>query len=492
MVEIRVAVEDATGVPALVDRLARIFDRSSISFDRSRNQVCVESEWESRAVMGVLDVVETWLSEDGAESATLSIGDRSYTLMNVGRARGEPMISLAPGRGKTLEALRRVSIAGRSRPTSSVLLERVCAAVAETFEFDSVAAVQYDDEADEVRQIAFAGDAPAERVDQQRTASISLAQETQSLVFLTAGDLTSAFVLPLISEDRCLAFLCGARAAPVSLTETDEEALATVGVVAATLLEDALAREELQELDVLKTEYIALATHELRTPLSNIYGISVTLNKRDDELARPKRLELQEALREQIARMRNLAEQLLDLSRLDLAAIRISPEPVHLRPKIEELVRSLVDTRLEAVTIAVPPDMQAVVDPEALDRMLSNLVANSLRHGKPPVTISAVGEDRHLRLVVEDRGDGVPRDFVPRLFDRFARSAGSRRRGDGSGLGLSIAQSYARAHGGEIVYEPAMPHGARFEVVIPRKGHGGEQSPISTFARRRRDQILMS
>ena len=81
MVEIRVAVEDATGVPALVDRLARIFDRSSISFDRSQNQVCVESEWESRAVMGVLDVVEAWLSEDGAESATLSIGEHSYTMM---------------------------------------------------------------------------------------------------------------------------------------------------------------------------------------------------------------------------------------------------------------------------------------------------------------------------------------------------------------------------------------------------------------------------
>jgi hypothetical protein len=81
MVEIRVEVEDVTRVPALVGRLARIFDRSSISFDRSRSQVSVESEWESRAVMGVLDVVEVWLSEDGGESATLSIGDRSYTLM---------------------------------------------------------------------------------------------------------------------------------------------------------------------------------------------------------------------------------------------------------------------------------------------------------------------------------------------------------------------------------------------------------------------------
>jgi hypothetical protein len=81
MVEIRVAVEDVTRVPALVGRLARIFDRSSISFDRSRHEVSVESDWESRAVMGVLDVVEAWLSEGGAESATLSIGDRSYTLM---------------------------------------------------------------------------------------------------------------------------------------------------------------------------------------------------------------------------------------------------------------------------------------------------------------------------------------------------------------------------------------------------------------------------
>ena len=84
MVEIRVAVEDVTRVPALVVRLARIFDRSSISFDRSRHEVRVESEWESRAVIGVLDVVEAWLSEDGAESATLSIGDRSCTLMTSG------------------------------------------------------------------------------------------------------------------------------------------------------------------------------------------------------------------------------------------------------------------------------------------------------------------------------------------------------------------------------------------------------------------------
>jgi hypothetical protein len=80
MVEIRVAVDDGTGVPGLMRRLAWLFDRSSISFDRSRNEVRVESEWESRAVVGVVDAVEAWLEEADLDSATLTMGNRSYTL----------------------------------------------------------------------------------------------------------------------------------------------------------------------------------------------------------------------------------------------------------------------------------------------------------------------------------------------------------------------------------------------------------------------------
>ena len=72
------------------------------------------------------------------------------------------------------------------------------------------------------------------------------------------------------------------------------------------------------------------------------------------------------------------------------------------------------------------------------------------------------------------------------LFDRFARCPESRGREDGSGLGLSIAQAYARAHGGEIVYGPAMPHGARFEVVIPLRGDRGDQRPGDARATRLR------
>jgi two-component system, OmpR family, sensor histidine kinase MtrB len=179
---------------------------------------------------------------------------------------------------------------------------------------------------------------------------------------------------------------------------------------------------------------------------------------------------------------------LLDLSRLDLAAIHVSPELVRLRPKIEELVRLLVGARPNAVTIAVPLDLEAVIDPAALDGMLSNLIANALRHGEPPVTITAIGQDRHLRLAVEDRGEGVTDEFVPHLFDRFARSSESGDRAEGSGLGLAIAQEYARAHGGEIVYEPVVPHGARFEVVLPLRDYGderpGSNRPVGAVRRR--------
>jgi signal transduction histidine kinase len=75
--------------------------------------------------------------------------------------------------------------------------------------------------------------------------------------------------------------------------------------------------------------------------------------------------------------------------------------------------------------------------------------------------------DGRLEVAVEDRGEGVPSEFVPALFERFSRSDAARPRGPGTGLGLAIAQSYAEAHQGRLEYREADPHGARFEVVLP-------------------------
>jgi len=383
------------------------------------------------------------------------------------------MTELAAAPGTTVRLIRRVSSHAEAGVSPAVLLERVCEAVVDALAFDRITGVRYHTSTGEVSEVAVAGIPSAKGAERRPLASVPLlaeALDAQNLVLgpdWRAGELTWAFALPLISGERCLGFLSGKGRQVVPPDESEVEALATLGIVVAALLDGALAREEAQRLDVLKSEFIALAAHELRNPLSAIFGFCITLDERGDALAEGDRLALRAALREQADQVRALVEQLLDLSRFDLAAIEVAPVPVRLRPRIEELVSIAAGARRDAVTVTVASDLEAVVDPSALDRMLSNLVANALRHGEPPVTVTATRRDTHLRLAVEDRGEGVGHEFVPRLFDRFTRSSEAQARTDGSGLGLAIARAYARAHGGDIVYEPAMPHGARFEVVLP-------------------------
>jgi signal transduction histidine kinase len=371
-----------------------------------------------------------------------------------------------------MELVRDVSLAGRG-VSPEVFLQRVCTSVARGFDYDRVTALRFDPGAEEPRKVAAYRYLPAEQQGNPSVAEEALlirARDSRHLVLATDdadGGITSLFALPLVGDGRCLGLLSGSRRGAASSDAHEADGLATVGVVASTLLEDALALEEARELDVLKSEFIALAAHELRNPVSSIYGLCVTLYERGDALAEPDRLTLRDALREQTTRMRRLIEQLLDLSRFDLRGIQVAPQRVRLRPRIEELVRTVVPAGEGPVKIVVSAELEAAVDPVSLDRMLSNLIANALRHGEPPVTVTAAERDTHLRVTVEDRGQGVRREFVPRLFDRFARDPEARGHANGSGLGLAIAQAYARAHGGDIVYEGAVPHGARFELVIP-------------------------
>ena len=96
-------------------------------------------------------------------------------------------------------------------------------------------------------------------------------------------------------------------------------------------------------------------------------------------------------------------------------------------------------------------------------------MSNAFRYGTPPIRVHAEQTDRHFRLSVEDTGGGVPPEFVPDLFERFTRSDRGRETPGGTGLGLAIARSYARAHGGDLFYEDAEPHGARFHLVLPTR-----------------------
>jgi signal transduction histidine kinase/drug/metabolite transporter superfamily protein YnfA len=231
------------------------------------------------------------------------------------------------------------------------------------------------------------------------------------------------------------------------------------------------ARLVLEQADELKTNFIALAAHELRTPVTSVHGVVSTLDRLGDQVSGDDRRSLEQALRSQSERLRRLVDQLLDLSRLEGEAVEIQPVPIPVRTEVEQLVDASTPERADEIEIRIADGLKADVDRTVFERVVTNLLTNAVRHGTPPILVSAAQSDSYFRLAVEDRGAGVPPEFVDDLFERFSRSADARARGLGSGLGLSIARLYARAHGGDLVYERARPHGARFELVIPSSDH---------------------
>ena len=229
-------------------------------------------------------------------------------------------------------------------------------------------------------------------------------------------------------------------------------------------LESKLA--ELENLDELKTQFVTLASHELRTPISVVHGIATTLHLRGNELSREQLSDLRLTLYEQSCQLVKLADQLLDLSRLDAQAIALMPERFHPRERIDKLLARIAPERIDDVEVGVEPALEVVTDAHAFERVIGNLLTNALRYGEPPVEVRTRWSEV-MDLVVVDHGPGVPDEFVPLLFERFSQAKGSRRQG--AGLGLAIAKSFANALGGDLRYEPAEPSGACFHFELPRE-----------------------
>ena len=272
--------------------------------------------------------------------------------------------------------------------------------------------------------------------------------------------------VPLVVQGFALGVLHVGTLTPRRFTRAEVDLLQIVAERVALAIERARLHEELVQLDQLKLNFVAIASHELRTPATSVYGILKTLSDRGKELSDDVREELLEVGVEQGERLRRLLEDLLDLSRLDARAINVEPRAIVLKSALADVVHGALPAG-DAVELDIPSDLAAVVDPLVLDRVVSNLVANAARYGAPPIRIAAKQRDRHLRVTVEDSGAGVPQELEGRVFDRFARGGGQ----TGHGLGLAIARAYAQAHGGDLVYDPC-GRGARFELVIPQELNG--------------------
>lgn len=219
---------------------------------------------------------------------------------------------------------------------------------------------------------------------------------------------------------------------------------------------------ELRRLEAGARRFAADVSHELRTPIAAMTAVTGVLE--EDAARLPSDTGTAARLvAAQTRRLGALVEDLLEISRMDAGTADFAPDDVPLA----ELVRECVTTRgwSEQVTIDIPPDLVARVDPRRFDVIVANLVANALRHGAPPVTVAG---RPGLEVRVVDQGPGIPPDVLPHVFDRFFKADPARPAGEGSGLGLAIAQANAALHGGCIEAATMPGAGAVFTVRIPR------------------------
>lgn len=231
------------------------------------------------------------------------------------------------------------------------------------------------------------------------------------------------------------------------------------------------ARTELAAHEAMR-DFVALASHELRTPTTVIKGFADTLQRRWEDIPDGERRRYTAELAGAATRLSSLIDDLLILTAADAGVDQVPRVAVPLAAVVAEVVDAF-GARPPAVRVDIAPDQHVVANRDQLTRMIANYLDNALRYGAPPIVVSAVdaGVGGCVDLRVADSGGGVPAAFVPQLFGRFSRPDKSASRATGgAGLGLAVVRALARAGGGDAWYEPGDPGdpgGANFWLRLP-------------------------
>ena len=233
-------------------------------------------------------------------------------------------------------------------------------------------------------------------------------------------------------------------------------------------LEDKVS--ELQRMEARARQFAGDVSHELRTPLTAMTAVADILPGHPGltgDAAAAARL-----VRQEIFHLNRLVEDLIEISRFDAGTARLVIDETDVATAVSGCLRARGWTDVSA---DVPAGLIVRLDRRRFDVVIANLVGNALRHGGPPVTVTARAEPHgsgagRLVLQVRDHGPGLPEAAIPHLFDRFFKADTARARSEGSGLGLAIAWENAQLHGGHIEGGNHPDGGAVFTASLPLDG----------------------
>ncbi len=227
-----------------------------------------------------------------------------------------------------------------------------------------------------------------------------------------------------------------------------------------------------KEIDQLKSEFVATASHELRTPLT---GMAMSLNLLQ-ETAQSKlsesEIELLDTANEDVARLKSLVNDLLDLSKIEAGRIDLEFTPVEVEFLLNKAIANLkVQAKDKNINLKIEdlPSLPKVkLDANKILWVLTNLIANAIRYtdNGGEIKLAAKQHNNWIHISVQDNGAGIPKEFRNKIFDKFVQVKTERDVG-GSGLGLAICKEMVKAHGGTIWVDSTLGEGSKFTFTVP-------------------------
>jgi signal transduction histidine kinase len=229
----------------------------------------------------------------------------------------------------------------------------------------------------------------------------------------------------------------------------------------------------LRRLEMVRRDFVANVSHELKTPLTVIGGFAETLA--EDDLPVEQRRRFAETIQTHARRMQRIVDDLLDLSRIESGGWRPNPTTVDIAAAARDALGTVSDAATaKRVTVVVSPDPAATTvyaDATAFRQILCNLIENAVRYTPEGGTVTVLSESapEGVRVSVRDTGIGIGADHLPRIFERFYRADPARSRdAGGTGLGLSIVRHLVEAHGGRVRAESAVGRGTTISAAFPQ------------------------
>ncbi|HZD37704.1 MAG TPA: HAMP domain-containing sensor histidine kinase [Actinomycetes bacterium] len=244
------------------------------------------------------------------------------------------------------------------------------------------------------------------------------------------------------------------------------------------------AADKMRAMSQMKDTFLRAVSHDLRTPLTAMHGVAVTLERTKLNLPRDQALDLIKMMIEKTRKMDRLLADLLDLNRMEEGILEPNRTLIDISALAHRVVDEVDQLRGWPIEIDAEP-VRAAVDAPKVERIVENLLLNTTRHTPPgtQVWVRAHANERDLELIVEDAGPGVPAELAGTIFEPFRQghagaAAPPGKQGKGVGIGLSLVARFAQLHGGRAWVAERSGGGASFHVFLPgcvKRGDGTSQ-----------------